>query len=334
MSISLGLFFKIDFIESYYQYFQIKLTMSYFGKIIRHVYGEDKLVQKDNEITRLMQLLSQRDAKIVQIESEISQKNDELEQKKIELIKKDELLCQRDAEIVQKETILNNITQKLIQTENELVIVSIKSRNKLEQSEVELSQTKQQIFELQQSIRDLTVIEPIDVQKKLNEMFESWTSVKNCSNYPSRSQLDEVSEKIRVATEQIKEPIIDFFHVTYTRDDSSPWNAKSDVTAIAFIITLSNIYRLHWSSRGSQDYPSLEISKSMDIYNYSYKWIKIETIELDRSINLKTLRKYIAITSGCTGAIYSNSNGNEIPRGCADKVAEQLIKNMIDIIKE
>ena len=182
-----------------------------------------------------------------------------------------------------------------------------------------MSQTKQQIVELQQSIRDLTVVEPIDVQEKLNEMFDIW------KRNVSFGQVSEVSEKIRATTiEQIKEPIVDLFHITYSYDYTS-------ICASAFIITLAGVYRLHYNSRGSTDNPSIFICPTMDIYNYSYKWIKVGTI--DNSINLKTLRKYIAITSGSTGAI-TTSDYNRPATGCADKVAEQLIKNMIDIIKE
>jgi hypothetical protein len=117
------------------------------------------------------------------------------------------------------------------------------------------------------------------------------------------------------------------FHITYTKTDANYHNGGTDIYGTAFIITTSNIYRLHYSSRGSQEYPSIFISARMDIYNYSYKWIKVGTI--DNSINLKAMRKYFKTTSGFTGDVWQNS-GNSVPTGCAHKVAERLIKNMID----
>ena len=67
---------------------------SYIGKFIRYVYGEDKLAKRDEEITRLTQLLSQREA-------ELARKDIELDQKNAELVRKNAELDQKNAELLQ-----------------------------------------------------------------------------------------------------------------------------------------------------------------------------------------------------------------------------------------
>jgi hypothetical protein len=196
----------------------------------------------------------------------------------------------------------------------------------------ELSQIKQHNAELQTSICHLTIVEPIDIKKKLSSMVESWTSIDckgHISQYPSRTQLDEVAAKIYAATEQIEEPIMDLFHVTYTHIDSNPWRSYADIVPSAFILTATNIYRLMYSSRGGT-FTTPYINLHMDIYTLSYKWNNIGSI--DSTINWKTLRKYITTISGSTGALTCNSNGNSPTLGVADKIAERLIKSMLDLV--
>ena len=258
---------------------------SYIGKIIHRV-CEDKLDQKDVEIARLMQLLSQRDA-------ELARKDIELDQKKSDISR-----------------LMQELRQELFQTENE---------------------HDAKLIKLQQSIHDLTIVEPIDIQVKLSEMFESCAG-NMLHPYPSRGQLDEVVTKIRAATEQIKEPIMDLFYVTYTNHDHSPWNTKSDITLTAFILTTSDVYKLDYSGRSPHETHSIFISNTMVIDRYSYEWVKVGS--MDRSINWKTLRKYIATTSGFTGNLYSNTNANSPTTGSGDKVAEQLSKNMLALVMD
>ncbi len=264
------------------------------------------------EISRLTQLLAQRDA-------ELSQKDAELAQKETEIAQLVLLLSQRDEESVRNSTVLNSVMQELLGTEQELV-----------QRDTELAQTKSQIVKLQKFIRDLTIVKPIDVHVKLGEMFESWKcDAPHFANYPSCGQLDEVAAKIYAATEHIKEPIMDLFHVAYTYVDYSRGNdCVTIINATAFILTASDVYRLTYSSRGSQDYPTIVINSSMDMYVHSYKWVKVGS--MDRSINRKTLRKYITTTSGSTGFIQTNSNYPS--SGSGDKIAEQLIKNMLALV--
>jgi len=294
---------------------------SYIGKIISHVYGEDKLaqkdaklaerdeeiIQKDAEIARLMQLLSQRDAELAQKETEISFYDAELARKDIELDRKNAELDQKDAELDRKNT-------ELLQL--------------LSQRDAELAHIKPHLVELQQSIRKVTFVEPVDIQVKLGEMFESWTSVKRDS-YPSPSQLAKVATKIRVATEEIKEPIMDLFHVTYAHDDYSiPEHGSTHITGTAFILTASDVYKLEYAGRSPHENHSLFITSTMNIDHYSYSWVKIGSI--DNSINWKTLRKYIKNTSGSTGI--TSQMGNSVQTGSADKIAERLAKNMLALV--
>jgi len=221
----------------------------------------------------------------------------------------------------------NPVAQSKCEIDDLTIEAKFNLQKEIERNEIH----KYEIVKLNQDIFDFTFVEPIDIQEKLCEMFDIWTSVKVRRNI-SPGQVSEVSEKIRAATEQIKEPIVDLFHITYTKTDANYHNGGTHIYGTAFIITTSNIYRLHYSSRGSQENPIIFITATMDIYNYSYKWIKVGTI--DNSINLKTMRKYFKTTSCFTGDVWENSSGNSVPTGCADKVAEQLIKNMIDIIKK
>lgn len=270
--------------------------MSYFGKMLHLIRGEDKLAQKDAEIAqkdaeidRLMQLLSQRDA-------ELDQKNVELDQKDTEIDRLMQLLSERDAD---------------------------------------LAQTKLQFVELQKCNHDLTVVEPVDIQVKLGEMFESWKSIP-CdagTGYISSGSLKELHTKICIATEQIKDPIMGLFHNTYGMNSNYNGHTRWSMCATAILFTVADVYRLATCMPSHE--PGIvgcDCSPSTNsIHNFSLypvKWVKIGSI--NKGISLKTLIKYINNVSGYTGHTY-HSGMNNVCINSAEKQAMNVTKSVVDL---
>jgi hypothetical protein len=260
----------------------LSTMLSYFGKIIRHVYGEDKLIQKDDEIARLMQLLSQRDAEIEQknaemsrYEAEFSRKDTELDQKYDEIARLSQLLSQRDEEFSRKDTELALLVQLLSQRDEEIIekndeIVGwmqlLSQRNEeiieknleIDQSEVELSRTKQQIVELQQSIhehkenpvfnleQELTYIDPIKYKSYWEKKFgEIWPDKWCHIRYSCIDICSDIFKDIVSCLETLheKEPIYSLYHQFKSHlDECDSRNFK--LFGYMYAITKCHVYRL------------------------------------------------------------------------------------------
>ena len=264
---------------------------SYIGKFIRYVYGEDKLAKRDEEITRLTQLLSQREAELAQKDIELDQKNAELLQ----------VLSQRDAELAQNAIVLNDVKQELLSAKQELA-----------QRDAELAQRDAELAQERICLRDRTVPAPIDIQVKLGEMFKTWSGLTSLDTY--------LHPKIRAATEQIKEPIMGLFHVTYSEIIHMTTYMYTD----AMLFTATDVYYLsnctyNANSCGHaadthkviiEDTSRAFLSREWtSMYTFvDPKWVKIAAIS--KEANFKKIIQCINQYSGFTGKNYhSNPNG-------------------------
>jgi hypothetical protein len=327
--------------------------MSYFGKIISHVYGEDKLaqkdaklaerdeeiIQKDAKITRLMQLLSQRDTELAQKETEISfydaelarkdieldrknaeldQKDAELDRKNAELDQKDAELDRKNAELDQKDAELARLVQLLSQrdeesTQNAKVLNDVKQE--LLSVKQELAQRDTELAQERICLRDRTLPAPIDVQVKLGEMFKSWEDpiarMGSCSSL--KYLIQPLLPKIRAATEQIKEPIMGLFHVTY-----SEMNGCYYIYSDILLFTATDVYYLTNGVTnpefGSNSYDIRKVvveDRTGGTSRYAFtdpKWVKWTAIS--KEANFKKIITCINQLSGYTGQNrQSNPNG-------------------------
>ena len=309
---------------------------SYLGKIISRVYGEDKLAQKDaelaerdEEITRLMQLLSQRDAELAQKETEISfydaelarkdneldQKNANLDQKDTEIARLVQLLSQRDEELAQKNTELAQKNAELAQKNAELLQILSQRDEESAQNTIVLNDVKQELLSAKQEltqrdmelaqericIRDRTLPAPIDIQVKLGEMFKTWEHAVNSGGY-LMAEFTQLHPKIRVATEQIKEPIMGLFHVTYVDGN------YTELFTDALLFTATDVYYL---SNIPNTRPGVIIRGYPHVHRYSPidpVWVKLGAIS--ENANFKKIIQCINQYSGYTGKNYhSNPNG-------------------------
>ena len=325
---------------------------SYLGKIISRVYGEDKLAQKDaelaerdEEITRLMQLLSQRDAELAQKETEISfydaelarkdneldRKNADLDQKDTEIARLVQLLSQRDEELAQKNTELAQKNAELAQKNAELLQILSQRDEESAQNTIVLNDVKQELLSAKQELtqrdmelaqericlRDRTLPAPIDIQVKLGEMFKSW---EHAVNSGMTYLITPLLPKIRAATEQIKEPIMGLFHVTYSEIIAG----IHYMYANAMLFTATDVYYL---SNGvttpefgspSNDIRQVIIEDTSNAYmlnpmwksRYTFVdpvWVKLRAIS--EKANFKKIIQWNNQYSGYTGKDYSNPNG-------------------------
>ena len=309
---------------------------SYLGKIISRVYGEDKLAQKDaelaerdEEITRLMQLLSQRDAELAQKETEISfydaelarkdneldQKNANLDQKDTEIARLVQLLSQRDEELAQKNTeLLQLLSQRDEESalrdeesaQNTIVLNDVKQE--LLSAKQELAQRDAELAQERICIRDRTLPAPIDIQVKLGEMFKTWEHNGGCL----MGEFTELHPKIRVATEQIKEPIMGLFHVTYVEGQCAVQLMHADV----MLFTATDVYYLSNAAYNMSCHGRADIIRGVFITGYRAQhysridpvWVKLGAIS--ENANFKKIIQCINQYSGYTGKNYhSNPNG-------------------------
>jgi hypothetical protein len=258
------------------------------------------------KIAYLTQLLAQRDVELAQKDAELdrkdaeisllSQKNAELAQKNTELIQKNtelsQLLSRRDEESAQNVKVLNDIKQELLSVKQELA-----------QRDAELVQERM-------CLRDRTLPAPIDVQVKLDEMFKSWNNV---GGHIYAYLLPPLLPKIRAATEQIKEPIMGLFHVTY-----SEYSSFKYMYSDAMLFTATDVYYLTNSEYNSPSHDTrkviLEDTSGVFMQNsvwrsrYTFtdpKWVKWTAINKDA--NFKKIITYI-YHSGYTGIDYPARN--------------------------
>ena len=232
------------------------------------------LDQKDTEIARLVQLLSQRDEELAQNNTDLAQKNAELLQ----------ILSQRDEESAQNAIVLNDVKQELLSAKQELA-----------QRDAELAQERI-------CIRDRTVPAPIDIQVKLGEMFKTWEHAVNFGGC-LMGELTQLHPKIRAATEQIKEPIMGLFHVTYIDGIGNCMELFTD----ALLFTATDVYYL---SNAANSIPGV-IIRGYHAHRYSLidpYWVKV--IAISENANFKKIIQCINQYSGYTGKNYhSNPNG-------------------------
>jgi hypothetical protein len=177
--------------------------------------------------------------------------------------------------------VLNDVTQELLSVKQELA-----------QRDAELAQERI-------CLRDRTLPAPIDIQVKLDEMFKSWDnlSVMGGSIISSVTQLH---PKIRAATEQIKEPIMGLFHVTYGHCSSFKYMYTDDM-----LFTATDVYYLTNCTNPNIRKVIVEDRSGvfMPYYTGEYpytdpKWVKFGTINKD--VNFKMIISCIS-RSGYTG---------------------------------
>ena len=275
---------------------------SYIGKFIRYVYGEDKLAKRDEEITRLTQLLSQREAELARKDIELDQKNAELLQ----------VLSQAQRRLAQNAIMLNDVKQELLSAKQKLAQrdAELAQRDaELAQRDTELAQRNAELAQERICIRDRTLPAPIDIQVKLGEMFKSWPGL---TSFDTPLHL-----KIRAATEQIKEPIMGLFHVTYNIDSNISY-----MNAYALLFTATDVYYL--SNHVHKD-PTTGIMYNQQMVTIEYRsntymnpmsncytfvdpvWVKLGAIS--KNANFKKIIQWNNQYSGYTGKDYSNPNG-------------------------
>jgi hypothetical protein len=256
---------------------------------------EDKLAQKDaelakcdEEIIRLMELLSQREAELAQKDIELDRKNTELDQKNAELL---QLLSQRGEESAQNAIVLGDVKQELLSAKQELA-----------QRDAELAQERI-------CLRDRTISAPINIQVKLSEMFKSWDNLSSMGGSILHIAT-ELHPKIRAATEQIKEPIMGLFHVTY--GESSGWN--NTMHAHVRLFTATDVYYLSnviVAETGSCIPEVIITDNHRGVTQYmgvDPKWVKVAAISEKADFN--KIIQCINSLSGYTGMNrHSNPNG-------------------------
>ena len=277
---------------------------SYIGKFIRYVYGEDKLAKRDEEITRLTQLLSQREAELARKDIELDQKNAELLQ----------VLSQAQRRLAQNAIMLNDVKQELLSAKQKLAQRNAELAQRdaeLAQRDTELAQRNAELAQERICIRDRTLPAPIDIQVKLGEMFKSWSGLTSL-NIP-------LHPKIRAATEQIKEPIMGLFHVTYIIDSHISY-----MNAYALLFTATDVYYLSnhvykdptTGIMYNQQMVTIEYFSNTYMVNPMWKssytfvdpvWVKLGAIS--EKANFKRIIQWNNQYSGYTGKDYSNPNG-------------------------
>ena len=289
---------------------------------------ECSIVPSDDKFAHLMQLLAQHDAKIAQKDAELAQKeteisfydaelarkDNELDQKNANLDQKDteiahlvQLLSQRDAELAQKNTELLQLLSQRDEESAQNTIVLNDVKQELLSAKQELAQRDAELAQERICIRDRTLPAPIDIQVKLGEMFKSWEHVVNNEGCLMR-EFTELHPKIRVATEQIKEPIMGLFHVTYVEGQCAVQLMHADV----MLFTATDVYYLtNWDY--AHDY-----GRGRGVFITGYRaqhysridpvWVKLGAIS--ENANFKKIIQCINQYSGYTGKNYhSNPNG-------------------------
>jgi hypothetical protein len=285
------------------------------------------------EISRLMQLLAQRDVKLSQKNAELAQKeieisfydaelarkDIELDQKNAELDRKDAELAQKNAELDRKDAELDQkdaeLAQLLSQRDEEsarnAVVINDVAQELLSVKQ-ELAQRDAELVQERMCLRDRTLPAPIDVQVKLDEMFKSWRDdTSGSTGYIITYLLPLLLPKIRAATEQIKEPIMGLFHVTYVEI----MNGYTAMHTDAMLFTATDVYYLTNSEYGSTSQDTrkviIEYTPRWNSPRYTFtdpKWVKWTVINKDA--NFKKIITYIYQYSGHTGKDYqSNPNG-------------------------
>ena len=226
--------------------------------------------------------------------------NAELVRKNAELL---QVLSQRDAELAQNAIVLNDVMQELLSAKQELA-----------QRDAELAQRDAELAQERICLRDRTLPAPIDIQVKLGEMFKTW---------PGLTSFDTpLNLKIRAATEQIKEPIMGLFHVTYTEMQGSLNYMYTD--AMLFTATdvyyLSNCtYNANSCGHAADTYKIIILDTSRaflsrewtPIYTFvDPKWVKVTAIS--ENANFKKIIQCINQYSGYTGHHHSNPHGGNV----------------------
>ena len=260
---------------------------------------EAELARKDIELVRknaeLLQVLSQAQRRLAQNAIMLNDVKQELLSAKQELAQRDTELAQRDAELAQRDT-------------------------ELAQRDTELAQRDAELAQERICIRDRTVPAPIDIQVKLGEMFKSWEeSIARFGNSGMTYLITPLLPKIRAATEQIKEPIMGLFHVTYT-DMCANFNKTY---AYALLFTATDVYCL--SNQLVKPYPTSTVYNDhmvtivdaithsvnptwKSIYNFvDPVWVK--WIAISEKADFNKIIQYINQYSGYTGTQYINPNG-------------------------
>jgi hypothetical protein len=281
------------------------------------------------EISRLMQLLAQRDVKLSQKNAELAQKeieisfydaelarkDIELDQKNAELDRKDAELAQKNAELARKDAELAQkdaeLAQLLSQRDEEsarnAVVINDVAQELLSVKQ-ELAQRDAELVQERMCLRDRTLPAPIDVQMKLDEMFKSWPG--DTSGY-----ITYLLPKIRAATEQIKEPIMGLFHVTYSEISTFKYMYTD-----AMLFTATDMYYLTNSECDTHDTRKVIVEDTSGVFiqnsgwrsRYTFtdpKWVKWHH-EINKNANFKKIITYIYQYSGYTGMNrHSNPNG-------------------------
>jgi len=275
---------------------------SYIGKIISRVYGED-IIQKDAE-------LAKRDEEIIQKDAEITRLM--------------QLLSQRDAELAQNAIVLNDVTQELLSVKQELA-----------QRDAELVQERI-------CLRDRTLPAPINIQVKLNEMFKSWDKLSVMGGSITTWLIPPLLPKIRAATEQIKEPIMGLFHVTYGH-----YGSFRCMYTDAMLFTATDVYYLTngvtnpESGDPSNDIRQVVIEDISGVFmqnstwksRYAFtdpKWVKWTAI--NKEANFKKIITNINHLSGYTGTDYPQSYSNTSFNNSGSMTAMERIRLLHAVI--
>ena len=284
-------------------------------------------VPSDDKFAHLMQLLAQHDAKIAQKDAELAQKETEISFYDAELARKDNELDRKNADLDQKDTEIARLVQLLSQRDEELAqknteLLQVLSQRDEEsaQNTIVLNDVKQELLSAKQElaqrdaelaqericIRDRTLPAPIDIQVKLGEMFKSWSGLTSHDTY--------LHPEIRASTEQIKEPIIGLFHVTYT-DVTWGWD-RTQLYADVMLFTATDVYYLSNIVYPNEVYGRAKTIRGVFIQNRNNStcnyidpvWVKLGAIS--ENANFKKIIQCINQYSGYTGKDYhSNPNG-------------------------
>ena len=240
--------------------------------------------------------------------------NAELVRKNAELL---QVLSQRDAELAQNAIVLNDVKQELLSAKQELA-----------QRNAELAQERI-------CIRDRTVPAPIDIQVKLGEMFKTWEdaiSSNGSAGFESCLSLSrlvtELHPKIRAATEQIKEPIIGLFYVTYNYTTTEYWpHARARyMNGYAELFTAKDRYYLsNYNSPRPPRFSGIPLHDHMVVIEdiilldprwksyYTFvdpKWVKMTAISKNADFN--KIIQYINQYSGHTGSDFVTDRSTHV----------------------
>ena len=296
-------------------------------------------IPSDDKFAHLMQLLAQRDAKIAQKDAELAQKETEISFYDAELARKDNELDRKNADLDQKDTEIARLVQLLSQRDEELAqknteLLQVLSQRDEEsalrakkeaQNTIVLNDVKQELLSAKQElaqrdaelaqericIRDRTLPAPIDIQVKLGEMFKS------CYAMTSHAHLH---SKISAATEQIKEPIMGLFHVTYNEDVGN----CSNMYVYALLFTATDVYYLT-NCTLNIDCGNVIDTHQVIVQHYSFregwacrsqynfidtKWVK--WIAISKNADFNKIIQLIKQYSGYTGHHHSNPHGGNV----------------------